>query len=297
MLHVRRIGGLLYHPLVERRSWRTGEPLFSERRGEDGPQVVFLHGLGSSSRYWHRTANQLDGHDMQLHLVDLLGFGRSPWPRVAYSIDDHLMALENWGTATDLEDGPVVLVGHSLGALLALTWAARFPRVSALVLIGLPIYPNPDEARHRLANLSLLSRLTLRSRPLAWSACMLMCCLRPLCRLVAPLFSPELPSSVARDGVLHTWRSLSGTLDHCIFGTDFDCWHSQAHRLSAVPLLFVHGRADECAPIDTIRDLVTGMPRARLLEIEAAGHDLPLSHPILLAGLIRNIVQETGPYS
>jgi len=45
------------------------------------------------------------------------------------------------------------------------------------------------------------------------AACTAMCCMRPLCRLAAPLVFPKLLVEVARDGVLHTWRSLSGTLD------------------------------------------------------------------------------------
>ena len=82
-----------------------------------------------------------------------------------------------------------------------------------MVLIGLPVYPNRTEARQRLARLSPLNRLTLTARPFGWAACTAMCCMRPLCRLAAPLVFPKLLVEVARDGVLHTWRSLSGTLD------------------------------------------------------------------------------------
>jgi len=281
---IHRLAWAVYHVVIEHRSWRVGRPLFSEGRGGGGPTIVFLHGLTASRRSWYRVADDLRGTGLQLRLVDLLGFGRSPWPYVAYTADDHLAALEDWRTVA-LPDVPIVLVGHSLGAMLSLAWAVRCPAVVGAVLIGLPVYPDQDAGRCRLARLSLLNRLTLTARPLGWAACMLMCAMRPLCRLMAPLFLRALPVPVARDGALHTWRSLSGTLDHCIFGPT----HPQR---VAPPLLFVHGNEDDVAPIEGVRALAARLPRARLVEVPGGGHDLLLSHPGALADLIRLCVPE-----
>jgi len=278
-----------YHVVVEMRSWRVGRPLFSERRGDGGdgaPAIVFLHGLTASGRSWRRVAASLDDAELHLHLVDLLGFGRSPWPRVAYTTDDHLAALTAWRMDAGLAGVPIILVGHSLGALLALAAARRDPTVAGVVLIGLPVYPNRTEARQRLARLSPLNRLTLTARPFGWAACTAMCCMRPLCRLAAPLVFPKLPVEVARDGVLHTWRSLSGTLDHCILDAAVDHLPPPV----ATPLLLVHGDADDTAPLDLVRTLAARLPWSRLVDIPGAGHDLPLSQPDALAGLIRAFV-------
>lgn len=278
-----------YHVVVEMRAWRVGRPLFSEPRGDGGdgaPTVVFLHGLTASGRSWRRVAAALGDTGPQLQFVDLLGFGRSPWPRVAYTTGDHLAALEAWRADAGLAGVPIILVGHSLGALLALAAAARDPTVVGAVLISLPVYPDRTEARHRLARLSPLNRLTLTARPLGWAACTVMCCTRPLCRLAAPLVFPRLPADVARDGVLHTWRSLSGTLDRCILDVAVD-------RLPppvATPLLLVHGDADETAPFASVRALAARLPWVRLVDVPGGGHDLPLSHPDALAGLIRAFV-------
>lgn len=72
--------------------------LYSECRGSGAPALVFLHGLGASGRYWDKVAKPLEGNGHQLQFVDLLGFGRSPWPDLAYTVDDHLAALEAWRT-------------------------------------------------------------------------------------------------------------------------------------------------------------------------------------------------------
>ncbi|MDQ3570525.1 MAG: alpha/beta hydrolase [Actinomycetota bacterium] len=48
------------------------------RRWGRGPEVVFLHGLGASSRYWQALAQDSSGYAATA--PDLLGFGRSPSP-------------------------------------------------------------------------------------------------------------------------------------------------------------------------------------------------------------------------
>ncbi len=130
----------------------TARPLFSERRGTGAgdPPVVFLHGLAASGRYWYPVAEHLRDARLRLYLVDLLGFGRSPWPELAYTIDDHLAALDEWRAAAGLAAAPLTLVGHSLGALLALAWLARTPDLAGAALISLPVYHDPAAARRQV---------------------------------------------------------------------------------------------------------------------------------------------------
>lgn len=264
-------------------------PLFSERRGDGTPALIFLHGLLASGRYWYPVVDHLAGVGHALYLVDLLGFGRSPWPDLAYTVDDHVAALQAWRVAAGLVGEPLVVVGHSLGALLALEWAARAPAVRGAIAINLPVYRDPRQARRQLAQLSPLHRLTLMSRPLAHAACALMCATRPLARALAPLFAPQFPADVARDGALHTWPSLSGTLERCVFATTF----AHVRELAAAsPLALLHGGADETAPVQVVRELATGLPRARLLEVAGGGHDLPLSHPEQVGRIIRECAAE-----
>ena len=91
---------------------------------------------------------------------DLLGFGRSPWPSVAYSVADHLAALDHALDGLGLGNEPVVLGGHSAGAILAIEWAAARPeRFLVVVPISLPAYRSAAEAREHIAALS----------PLAWA--------------------------------------------------------------------------------------------------------------------------------
>ncbi|MDQ3575851.1 MAG: alpha/beta fold hydrolase, partial [Actinomycetota bacterium] len=88
-----------------------GSPLFVRRWGQ-GPPVLFVHGLGASSRYWKPLAQVSSGYAATA--PDLLGFGHSPTPPDAsYDVDSHLEAL------VPLLPPGAVVVGHSMGAILA----------------------------------------------------------------------------------------------------------------------------------------------------------------------------------
>ncbi len=118
-------------------------------RGEGtGTPLVFLHALGASSRYWSGRLGALAATHRCV-LPDLLGFGQSPKPSdCAYAISDHLDALTTTLTDQGLASEPIVLVGHSLGAILAIEYASRFPEhVRSVILLGLPRYTSSSEAR------------------------------------------------------------------------------------------------------------------------------------------------------
>lgn len=263
--------------------------LFDEQRGTTGMRVIFLHGVGGSGRYWHAVTDRLEGSRLRLYMVDLLGFGRSRKPDVLYRPEDHLAALDHWRTSAGLADEPFVLVGHSVGAILAALWALHAP-VAGMILVGLPVYDDPVEARRHLAELSTLNRLTLSSSPLGQAVCSVMCHTRPLWQLLAPYLAPGVPPPVARDAVQHTWTSLTGTLEHCVF----DAASEKLRLVTGIPVVLVHGTADRSAPIENVRQLVARNRGARLVELAGAGHDLPLSHSDEIAREVRAIVTRVG---
>ena len=191
----------------------AARPLHVERWGRDGPVVVLIHGLGASGRFWRRTVQALGG-SVRVIAPDLLGFGRSPWPPIGYSIDDHLDALDDALGNEVLRDGPIVLGGHSSGATLALAWAGRHPsRVRGLALMGLPVFASAHVARAHIAALGFLAYAAVMRPRLGAALCSMMCRTRPFWRLVAPILGRNFPPEVARDWVLHTWTSYSRSLE------------------------------------------------------------------------------------
>src|SRR6476659_1218429 len=110
--------------------------VFEQGQGEP---VVLLHGSISTHRYWTKEIEALEGK-CKTYAVDLLGFGASPKPISAdYDFEQHsnsiLKTLEQAGVKT-----PFTLVGHSLGALLALYIAKHHPdKVNKLILTGMSL--------------------------------------------------------------------------------------------------------------------------------------------------------------
>lgn len=107
-----------------------------------GPPVLLVHGIASSSVTWEFLVPLLAGH--RVITVDLLGFGSSPAPPDAtFTIEEHERALEATVRSLRLRE-PFVLVGHSMGALIASRYAARRPkRLKKLVLVAPPVYLPP----------------------------------------------------------------------------------------------------------------------------------------------------------
>lgn len=110
----------------------------------DGPPVVLLHGIASSSVTFEYVVPLLAEHRRVIS-IDLLGFGESPVPEEAtYTIEEHVAALER--TLKHLGLKQFTLVGHSMGSLIATRYAATHRKaVTRLVLVSPPVYLSPTE--------------------------------------------------------------------------------------------------------------------------------------------------------
>jgi pimeloyl-ACP methyl ester carboxylesterase len=102
--------------------------------GSGGPTVVLQSGLGELSSSWARIAPAVAG-TTRVCAYDRAGQG---WSDDAPRIQDGVQAAADLHTLLDRagEDGPFVLVGHSIGGSHAMTYAARYPeQVAGMVLL------------------------------------------------------------------------------------------------------------------------------------------------------------------
>ncbi|MBH0099726.1 alpha/beta hydrolase [Salinibacterium sp. NSLL150] len=131
---------------LRRRILPSRAPLLNIAADEgDGPVIIFLHGIASSAATFAHVIPQLSDHYRCISF-DLLGFGESPSPADSnYTIEDHVDSIRSTVHSLKL-DAPFILVGHSLGSLLAARYAAAHPsKVSRLVLVSPPIYVPPNQ--------------------------------------------------------------------------------------------------------------------------------------------------------
>ncbi len=104
--------------------------LATQTSGE-GPLVVWLHGLGESSLCFAEISRHPALGRFRHRLVDLPGYGRSAWPTEAYRLTEAARALAQW---LAMEGKPSVLIGHSMGGVLAQLVAELAPaQVRAVV--------------------------------------------------------------------------------------------------------------------------------------------------------------------
>lgn len=106
-----------------------------------GPTIALVHGLGSSPEHWLPTARLLAKRH-RVVLIDLPGHGVSPMPE-PFSLDRAVESLDM--ALADESLGPMVLVGHSVGGLVATAEALAHPsRVWALVLVETALKPQVE---------------------------------------------------------------------------------------------------------------------------------------------------------
>ncbi len=112
------------------------------------PVLVFLHGAGMNHSVWALQSRYFAHHGYNVLAVDLPGHGRSEGPALT-AIGD--MADWVWRLVDAVGAKKAALVGHSMGAFIALEAAARAPeRVRALGLIAtglkMPVHPALQKA-------------------------------------------------------------------------------------------------------------------------------------------------------
>lgn len=120
----------------------NGIKIHYHRTGGHMPPLVLVHGYSDNGLCWIRLAKALE-ETYDLIMPDARGHGLSEAPETGYATED--MAADLAGLIEALEmDRPAVL-GHSMGASTAATWAAQYPQQVRVVLLEDP--PWFDEQR------------------------------------------------------------------------------------------------------------------------------------------------------
>jgi pimeloyl-ACP methyl ester carboxylesterase len=250
-----------------------------------GPAVVLLHSSASGHRQWRRLVDMLKDR-YRLLAVNLFGYGAtSPWPaaRPMTLGDQAELAI----AAAGLAGGPVALVGHSLGAAVALETARRLGhRASALIcfepiLFYLLETHGPGAAAGEIAAIARGFRAHAVKREWAaggalfvdyWSGAGTWTAMSDERRDAVLAMVPNVAHEW--DAVMTAWRAL----------TEWGGISAPTHIIRA---------ADTRAPTHALATLLaSAYPHWRLHEVAAGGHMAPVSQPDLVNPLIAEILAE-----
>lgn len=256
-----------------------GISVFASTGGRDfdpaQPPIVFIHGAGNDHSVWQMPARYFAYHGRSVLAVDLPGHGRSDGNPIAT-----VEGLAAWivKLADTLAMEKLSLVGHSLGALVALAAAASMPeRMISLALLGvaarMPVHPDLLDAARRNDHRAIDLITT-------WG------------------FSHA--SQFGGNRVPGMWMTGGGTrllerIPDGVLGNDlaacdgFDGASELARRVTC-PTLFLLGARDQMIPAKNGRELAQRISGAKTVVLSDCGHSMLSERPNETLDALREVL-------
>ena len=260
------------------RGWQTRYTFIRPDRSQQNTvPLILLHGFGTSIGHWRQNLAVLGEHHT-VYALDMLGFGASEKAPVSYKINLWVEQVYDFWRMFIRQ--PVVLVGNSIGSLVALTAAATHPdMIQGVVMLSLPDLAIRQEAIPKLLRPAIATLENLFASPL----------------LLKTIFR-----FVRRPGVVRRWAGLAyanseavtDELVDILVGPAQDRGSAQAFcailkaMLDAefgpavktvlpsleVPILIIWGQQDRMVPPAFARQFAQYNPKVQLLTLDNAGH-------------------------
>src|SRR5512144_2400217 len=272
------LGGLPRSPVVARTVDVDGPVGYLDfGGGAQAPVLLCLHGLGGSALNWTVVAPLLAGSH-RLIALDFAGHGRSRAPgmrgigRERAAVEDDLRLI---AALVDLAGGRVVLAGHSMGGVLGLLYARRFPHtVSRLVLVSpvvsRPTWPIDPVLALKLATLRfpgvrrVVARTVARRTPEEQVRFELSRATPHLARIPRDLVEASVREVAgircragdASRGQEAQWNAMLGIIGLLVRARAY----THLLRTLEVPVLWLHGEDDPLMPVQWARAAAAARP-------------------------------------
>jgi pimeloyl-ACP methyl ester carboxylesterase len=245
--------------------------------------LLLLHGLGGDHSGLRELAHDL--HGVNIIAPDLPGFGASEPLRVPHTLENYAHAVEELRRQLGLDACHVL--GHSLGASIALVHAGTYPTAARTLCLVNPVSMTRGFAAdlgklyYRIGAMlpHRLARPWLTSRPAVYLSNSVVLTTRDRARR----------RSIMRQDYLNYRRaSTRAMVESFLSYYDIDVLASAA-AVRAETLL-ITGNKDGIAPPHSVALLRDAIPRSHLTVFPDAGHLLPLEQPSELAGVVNEFL-------
>jgi len=252
-----------------------------------GRTVVMIHGNAGSVEDFENGVVNLLSFDYRVVAIDRPGHGKSDRPARNSAVEFQAQLLHS--TLAKLGITQPILVGHSWGAALALAYALKYPgEVSAMVLLAPAAYPDDSGGG--------LLPLAVRIPVIGDLSVLLGKSMLGQHMLRAGLdraFYPQHPSDRYFRNTSSLWlgrKQLKAYIEDEASINNSLKKMSRRYQDIEVPVVIVTGDKDRIlSPDQNARALHAAIPNSRLIELKDMGHEIPQTHPEIIATALQMI--------
>lgn len=238
-------------------------------QGGTGPAMALIHGVGLRAEAWRYVLPTVCER-FSVTAIDMPGHGESPLlPDRAAGLAAY---VETIGRAFSALDGPVFVIGHSMGAMIALQLAEKFPtKVSAVAAINAVYNRSPDASeavKARAAQLSDIQHADPRETVVRWFG------KQPA--------GPMAKMAAECDDWLSTVDPVGYRRAYTTFAKENGPSDTQLAAL-VCPALFVTGADEPNSTPSMSRSMAKRASNGRAVIIQGGRHMVPMTHADALA--------------
>ncbi len=248
------------------------------------PTLVFIHGAQNDHSVWALQSRYLAHHGYGVLAVDLPGHGRSKGPALG-SIE----ALADW--IIKLQDAAGVakacLIGHSMGSLITLEAASRYPeRMHKIALLGSAFPMKVSDSFLEAAKNDVAKAIEMGT---LWSHSSI--AQKPSCPgpgFYVPTGHLRLAQHIARRNPAHGYFTDLSTCNQYANGL-------QAATSIACPTLFICAERDVMTPAKAAQGLIKAINGAQVVKIAACGHAMMAEQPDQVLRALQAFLAQPSP--